>query len=302
MGTVAHVVVHGDPALADRAVAEIERLEQRWSRFLPTSEISALNRGAGTWVDVSPETLELVQRAVQAAEVTGHRYDPTVLGDVLRAGYDRPFDRIVVTTRTTSPSSALRRGVDRIEIDAEAAAVRLPGLVGIDPGGIGKGLAADLVTRLLERERVAGALVNIGGDLRAIGVGPDGEDWTVDLDPVAAGHPLARVVLDHGAVATSTTMRRRWRIGAARRHHLIDPSTGQPSETDVVAATVLAAEGWQAEVLAKASILAGLDEAPALLASVGADALLVDHHGGLHPTAGFDRFRADARVPEEVRS
>lgn len=299
MGTDAHVVVHGDALLADLAQAELARIEGLWSRFLPDSEVSELNRRAGSWVRVSAETVELIDRAVLAHVITGGRYDPTVLGDVVRAGYDRSFDELAGEVRTADPFSALRLGAGAIEIDHAASAVRLPDGVGFDPGGIGKGLAADLVAAHLDAERVAGALVNIGGDLRAIGCGPDGDDWTVDLDPAATGRPHARVALDHGAVATSTTLRRRWTIGPSERHHLIDPATGAPADTDVVAASVIAARGWQAEVLAKAAIIAGLDDGRRLVASIGADALLVDRHGGLHPTTGFDRF---ATTPREVPS
>jgi thiamine biosynthesis lipoprotein len=299
MGTTAHVVVHGDPALVDLAREEIARLEGRWSRFLPGSEVSALNRGAGSWVDVSDETVTLLDRAVLAHAVTGGRFDPTVLGDVVRAGYDRSFEQLAGTDRPDAPTSPLGTGVDGIEIDAASRRVRLPAGVGFDPGGLGKGLAADLVAQRIDAEGAAGVLINLGGDLRAVGCGPDGADWTVDLDPAATGRPHARLVIDHGAVATSTVLRRRWTIDGAERHHLIDPATGRPAATDLVAATVLAAHGWQAEVLAKAAVVAGLDAGRALITSIGAHALLVDQHGGLHPTPGFERFVV---APEEVPS
>ncbi|MGN6695379.1 MAG: FAD:protein FMN transferase, partial [Aquihabitans sp.] len=188
-----------------------------------------------------------------------------------------------------------RLGAGAIEIDHAASAVRLPEGVGFDPGGIGKGLAADLVAARIDGEGAAGVLINLGGDLRAIGFGPDGDDWTVDLDPAATGHPHARVVLDHGAVATSTVLRRRWTIAGAERHHVIDPRAGTSAASDVVAASVIAARGWQAEVLAKAAIVAGLADGARLIASIGAHALLVDRHGGLHPTTGFDRFTTASR-------
>jgi thiamine biosynthesis lipoprotein len=295
MGTSVHVVVHGDPALADLAEREIQRLEQLWSRFIATSEVSELNRHAGSWVRVSPETIDLVERAVLAHAVTGGRFDPTVLGDVVRAGYDRSFEQLSELDRTESPSSLLRTGVDDIEIDAATSSVRLPAGVGFDPGGLGKGLAADLVATRVDAEGAAGVLINLGGDLRAVGCGPDGDDWTVDLDPAATGHPHARVVLDHGAIATSTVLRRRWSIDGAERHHLIDPRTGAPAETDVVAASVIAARGWQAEALAKAAVIAGLQAGAELVERVGTHALLVDRHGGLHPTPGFERFLATQR-------
>lgn len=290
MGTDVHVVVHGHPVLAERAEAEIRRLESLWSRFLPDSEVSELNRRAGEWVPVSEETRILVDRAVDGARATHGRFDPTVLGDVLRAGYDRSYDALVALGDHPAPTSHLGRGVDLIAVDAAAQAVRLPEGVGFDPGGIGKGLAADLVAGLLDREGAAGALINIGGDLRAIGYGPGGDDWTVAIDPAATGTALATISLEGGAVATSTVLRRRWQADGDERHHLIDPATGRPAARELVAASVIAARGWQAEVLAKAALLAGVDDGLALVAARHAEALLVDRHGGLHRTGGFDRF------------
>ena len=182
--------------------------------------------------------------------------------------------------------------MDAIEIDRAASTVRLAAGTGFDPGGIGKGLAADLIADAVDGRGAAGVLVNIGGDLRALGCGPDGDDWTVDLDPAATGSPLATVTLDQGAVATSTVLRRRWEVDGEARHHLIDPRTGEPANTGVVAASVLAGTAWQAEALSKAALIGGLRDGAALLASLGADALLVGADGALHPTPGFARFLA----------
>lgn len=92
MGSAARVVVTGGDtdALVGVARRRIDDLERKWSRFLPGSEISALNRARGHAVRVSPDTFDLVQRAVGGWRATDGRFDPTVLGDVLRAGYDRP--------------------------------------------------------------------------------------------------------------------------------------------------------------------------------------------------------------------
>src|ERR1043166_8677873 len=94
MGSDAHVVVVGPDHLADEASARIADLERRWSRFDEHSEISSLNRHAGAPVLVSTETLELVERALDAWRMTHGWFDPTVLGAVVRAGYDRSFDAI----------------------------------------------------------------------------------------------------------------------------------------------------------------------------------------------------------------
>jgi thiamine biosynthesis lipoprotein len=151
----------------------VEELERRWSRFRPDSEISRLNALAGSPMAVSPETLGLIGRALEGARVTGGRYDPTVLGDLLRAGYDRSFEE-VGAAGAAGGGSPLGRGWARVVVDAAGSSVTLPAGVGLDPGGIGKGYAADLVVEELRAAGAAGVCVNLGGDLRAEGRAPGG--------------------------------------------------------------------------------------------------------------------------------
>lgn len=287
MGSDVHLVVVGGPlSLLDEARELVEYLEARWSRFRPASEISLLNAASGRPLEVSPETLELILRALEGARVTGGRYDPTVLGDVVRAGYDRSFELL---GEDTGPGhSPLHRGLDGVVVDEERSTVALPPGVGFDPGGIGKGYAADLLVRDL-LAGAAGACANVGGDLRVAGRAPQECGWTVGLEHPTRRGTVAVIGLEHGAVATSTRTNRRWGPPNSPRHHLIDPATGLPAETGLLSSTV-AAEAWQAEVLAKGAFLAGRREGLELLASAGAEGLLIDDKGRLWPTPGFGRF------------
>lgn len=248
MGTTAHVaVVGGGRHVLDRARSRIEDLERRWSRFLPTSEISVLNR-TGVVV-ASPDTRMLVATAVDAWRRTGGRFDPTVHQAMVRNGYDAPYagdgDR-------GEPRREPTPGCDGITLDA--GSVRLPEGVGFDPGGIGKGLAADIVAEELAEEGASGVLVNLGGDVRTVGTGPDG-DWTIAVDEPLAGTRLT-VHFTEGAVATSTPLRRRWTAGGHSMHHLVDPASGLPvAGAAPVLVSVVAADGWWAEACTKVGML-----------------------------------------------
>lgn len=256
MGSTAHVtIVGGSVGLAESAREHLDDLEARWSRFIPSSEVSRMNRAEGRPCLVSEETRLLVRRALDGYAVTEGRFDPTLLGAVLRAGYVESFDRRLQRPRASG--STLRTGAHRIEIDETVGTVRIPVGVGFDPGGIGKGLAADLVSAALIEQGATGASVNVGGDLRVRGDAPDGEAWRIAVDdPWGRTEPVARIRLRNGAVATSSRLRRRWvRADGAVQHHLLDPDTGTSARTPVLAATVVAAAGWQAEALSKAVFL-----------------------------------------------
>src|SRR6266567_2096716 len=163
MGSDVRIVVVGGPAaLPGMAWRFVEDLEARWSRFRPDSEISRLNRSSGRPVPVSGPTLRLVELAAEGARVTGGRYDPTVLGAVVRAGYDRSFE--LLSGRSSGAGSPLVQGYEGILIDPIGTRVTLPRGVGFDPGGIGKGLAADLLCEELLALGATGCCVNMGGD------------------------------------------------------------------------------------------------------------------------------------------
>ena len=161
----------------------------------------------------------------------------------------------------------------------------------------------------------AGVCVNLGGDVRVAGSGPSAAGrgassegggtsgrggWTVAVEHPGWEHSVARLGLSDGAVATSTTLRRRWQIDGERRHHLIDPQTGRPSDTDVTVATVVAGQAWIAEVLAKAVILAGSSHPFDILGGTGAQALAIDERGGIQATTGLSVFLGGAALAAVV--
>ena len=305
MGTDLEViVVDAPPGTATAARRRIDELEGLWSRFRPDSEVSRLTASAGQWVPVSPETALLVERAHAAWELTGGAFDPTVLGDVLRAGYTTSWDG---PGPRRGGRSDLFTGCGDIEV--RPGEVRLPAGTGFDPGGIGKGLAADLVTLDTLRGGAAGVCVNVGGDLRVAGPSPDGGAWTVAVevpDGLATDGDAAHRVpdtlrLESGAVASSTSRRRTWTVDGVARHHLIDPRTGQPADTTRAFATVVAGSGWLAEALATAVMLAPAEHPFDVLGGTGAEGLAIDDDGRATATAGLDAYVAP-RAPERARA
>ena len=243
-----------------RAVEEeFERLEAILSRFRPESDLSRLNRGGR--IEAPPDLERVVELALEARESSNGRFDPTIYNALTQAGYDRSFEQVAAEAAGDDLEGARCGG--RVTVDAETGTIELEPGFQIDLGGIGKGYAVD---RAIEILAVSGpCLVNAGGDLAVRG----DEPWPVGVED---GPTLE---LTRGAIATSGRDQRRWRRGGQERHHLIDPATGRPSETDLLRVTVVASSAVEAEVLAKTLFLAGEREA----AATGVPALLVTADG-----------------------
>ena len=242
-------------------------LEASWSRFRPESELRGLDgvarRGSRA---ASPDLIDAVGRALSLWYVTDGRFDPTV-----RRARSRRSDTTArfATSRRTGPAlvhplasgAGLRR---RAVSTASGATVTLPDGVALDLGGIGKGLAADLVaTGLVETGR-AGACVGLGGDVRVSRDHPaDGDAWPIRVeDPLDESRTLCTRRLATEAIVTSTTRFRRWTRRRTALHHIIDPATGAPADRGVAAVVAQADEAWWAEGVAKAALVAGVDAGP----------------------------------------
>ena len=265
MGSPAHIVAGDAPdGVVDWAVGELERLEQCWSRFRSDSELARVNARSGEWTDVGAALLLAMTCAADLSRATEGRFDPTIIDALERSGYDRTFDDVLPDTDAIVPRVANdtnRANFAAVEIDAEHSRVRLPAGTRIDLGGVGKGLAADLVTRGLVDRGARSALVGLGGDLRARGEMPDPGAWDIPVvDPFDRDGVAFRFPLGDGAIVTSTTRLRSWTRGGTRHHHIIDPTTGESTRHGVAAVVAAAPDAWWAEGIAKAIIVAGADD------------------------------------------
>jgi thiamine biosynthesis lipoprotein len=271
MGTDVEFLVEAeDPERAlEAAEAEFHRLEALLSRFRPDSELSRLNEHGS--LEPGPDLLEVVELALLARIRTGGRFDPTVHDALVAAGYDRSFE-LVPADGPAAGAAPCRGGVlvdgRRIELE--------PG-VRLDLGGIGKGFAVERAAVVLA---AAGpCLVNAGGDLAV-----RGGSWPVGVETADGQITLE---LDRGAIATSGRDRRRWRRNGHEQHHLIDPRTGAPAESDLLRVTVVASDAVEAEAWAKALFLAGEDAAAAEADELGLPTVLVTADGRTRLAGGL---------------
>lgn len=268
--------------------------EARLTRFAASSELAHLNASTGKPFRASPELFDVVQQAKGFAADTYGIFDPAILSALEAAGYDRSMDDIRANGAGPRHAVVPVMGTWRdIRLDEGTQTILLPADVRLDLGGIAKGWIAERAAQILASFASACA-VNAGGDMFASGVPTDELAWQVALeDPRNPENTLAVLRLGPGAVATSATTRRRWQQGGQCQHHLIDPRSGAPAQTDWLSVTAIAAHATEAEVFAKALLIAGSREAQTLAAGFPDLAFIaVDADGRLWGSANARDYMA----------
>lgn len=275
--------------VSDATDAEVERrlsdalqvfhdVDRTCTRFDESSDLMCANAHGDEWVPVSTYCFDAISEAYAAYRRTFGRFDPRVLADLVRLGYDRSLkhaapsyrDAVALVPRMALPEwrPEFRRGSSEVRV----------GPVPIDLGGIGKGLAVRWAAEHLRDG--AGSLVEAGGDCLCRGVTADGAPWRVGVeDPEDPTQPVAVLEVQDAAVATSSVRIRSWQVAGRDVHHLIDPRTGQPGGEGLAAVTVIDPDPAAAEVASKTLFLAGRRGIRTSAEHLGLAALWIDENG-----------------------
>jgi len=286
MNTDILLAAQGTPARIAEGFEEaqqfIQASEGRFSRFSEESELSGLNRSAGRPFQASPDLFSVLALAQRFFHQTRGLFDPSILPDLRRVGYDRSMDLLRQQSAVPLFESLLageHPSFSEMELDETRGMILLPPGMALDLGGIAKGWIAEQ-TALILSEFSSACAVNAGGDMFLVGL-PDGEEqWPVAIeDPLQPEITLTTLKVDPGAVATSAVTKRVWKQGKKQRHHLIDPRTGEPAVTDWLSVTVIAPHAYEAEVFAKALLIGGPQESEEIARKCGArfSYLAIDH-------------------------
>jgi thiamine biosynthesis lipoprotein len=265
MGSQILVALDRDTDQPDKIVMEVPEWFADWedtlSRFKSDSELSRLNRTFDQPVPVSQVLWDVFETALIAEEETAGLVTPTVLDAVIESGYDRSFDLLPrfqfshgsnILTQVSPLSLVIYDEIDRT--------ICLPEGLRLDFGGIAKGWAAHMTAERLSP--FGPVLVDAGGDIAITSLALDGHPWQVGVrNPLSPSEDILTLKLGRCGVATSGRDHRRWVQNGLFRHHIIDPRTGLPAETDILTATVIAPTVMQAEAVAKASLIMGSTDA-----------------------------------------
>jgi FAD:protein FMN transferase len=264
----------------DAVVAEVERFEQRYSRYRADSLLSSINRvaAAGGALDVDAETASLLDYADTCHRESDGLFDIT--SGVLREAWDFRSDRL---PDPGSVAAAIARvGWEKVAWRRPRLAFAVPGME-IDLGGVVKEYAADRAAQLCREAGVESGMVNLGGDIAIVGPRPGGEPWRIGIRHPRAADEVMRVVgLARGGLASSGDYERSVVVDGVRYGHILNPKTGWPVRR-MAGVTVVAA---LCVVAGSASTIAMLkeEEGPAWLASVGLPCLWFDVDGAIGGT------------------
>lgn len=284
-------VGYNETAVFDEVADWFEYAEEVFSRFRPDSELSVLNRSAGKPSRISRTMEEVLKLARRCQDMTEGMFRPGILPQLIQAGYSSSFEKLPeagseregAAERGDKPWNANRQEPRGWTLFGPLQAVRLDKKAQIDLGGIVKGWAVDRMADRLIGMGIPAGLLNAGGDLRVWGGAMD-PDWEIDVaDPRQPDLSLGTVRLGSGAVATSSVLGRSWHTAQGRRHHLIDPRTGEPSDSDVLQCTVSGTRTAKAEVAAKTVCMMGSEAGLSWLARAmpDCDALLLTRDGSV---------------------
>ena len=273
----------------DMAVAEVKRIENLISDWIPTTQISQVSKNAGIQpVKVDKEVYDLVQRALKISQLTSGAFD------ISYASMDKiwKFDGSMkaMPTPEAIKQSVARIGYQKIVLDAKAQTIYLKEKgMKLGLGGIGQGYIADKIKDLLLSKGCTSGIVNVSGDINAWGYQTTGKPWTVAIvNPMNKSKVFATFPLENSAVETSGSYEKFVVFDGKRYSHIIDPRTGYPAQ-GVVSVSVFAKQTEIADALATGIFVLGVDVGLNLVNQLkGIGCIIVDDKGEIHTSKNID--------------
>ncbi len=256
LDTVIDITAYGENAqeAVSAATSEIYRLEKLLSVTDENSEIYKLNNGNGEMQTLSDDTYALLTLAKNISAETKGKFDPTIypvlkLWGFTRSEYSVPSDDEITATLSK---------VDYENITlSDGNTVCLQNNAEVDLGGIAKGFIADKAAKAIEEARCTCALISLGGNVRTIGEKPSGENWSIGIKNPEGNDYFATLTAQDCSVITSGAYQRSFTQDGKTYHHILDPQTGKPSESDAVSVTIIGKDGAMCDALSTAIFVGG---------------------------------------------
>ena len=264
-------------AAVQKAVERVFEINSRMSAFLPDSDLSRIGREAGkNFQKVHPDTFGLIEKAIRFGDLTGGIFDITINPLVELWGINKKGDFVPSETEIRKALELVDYKSVRLDQGSQSCRLAKEGQ-SIDLGGIAKGFAADEVKRILAENNVGSALVNLGGNVVAVGSRPDGRPWTVGIqNPLAPrGESIGCLSVRDKTVVTSGCNERFFVRHGVRYHHILDPRTGKPAQDSILSVTAVCDCSADADALTTALFILGPEKSFPLIEKFGAEAVFL---------------------------
>ncbi len=290
MGTIISQKVYGknNKAAAEEGIAKIKSLERMLSFYLPGSEISRLNFFAGrNNVKLSPETFFILSKSIEYSRLSEGAFN-IMVGPLVKKWKVTGDNPVIPSPAEIKSLLSLIDYRDLILNGNELSArLQKKGQM-VDLGGIAKGFAADEVIKIYKKHGIKSAILDIGGNISVIGFKPDGSPWTIGLqDPSKErGDYICSINAHDISFSTSGAYERFFKKNGKIYHHIINPKTGYPSESDLLSVTIIGKNSIDTDALSKAFIL-GLNKGIGLVKKTSSEAIFITTDNIIHATAGL---------------
>jgi len=284
-------------AVAADILSQLEQYHKLYSiydRIEGVANLCTLNEQRSAQVD--QRIIDLLKYAIEMYEVTGGRMN-IAMGSVLSlwheyrtAGLDDP-ENAALPPMELLEAAAEHTDITKISIDEETSTVTLTDpLMKLDVGAIAKGYATEQIARYLEEKGISGYLLNIGGNVRAVGTKPDGSPWVTGVEDPNSQDYFATVKLSGQSIVTSGSYQRHYTVDGKQYHHIIDPVTNMPAE-GLLSVSVICADSGLADALSTALFCMTVDEGKALIEVLSdAEALWVTPNGEQTVSSGWNSY------------
>lgn len=301
MGTIIHLKVYGSNAknATEKALQRISDIENKMSVNIETSEITKLNAKAGISAEqLSTDTYSVIEKSVQYSKLTKGALDATIEPIVKLWGIGTDKERIPSKSEIDEKLKLV--DYNDIILDSKSSTVKLRRTgQAIDLGAIAKGYTADEVKKVLISNKISSALINLGGNVYAIGNKTDGTSWNIGVqNPLdTRGQYIGTISVTDKSIVTSGNYERYFIKDGKRYHHIFDSKTGYPSEAGIISTTIISDNSIDGDALSTSTYILGLTKGLKLVESIkGVDAIFITTDKKVYITDGIkDKFNLTSK-------
>lgn len=261
MDTLVQMRAHGENAeiAVEESMERIREIENLMSKTIETSDIYKLNNNPESEIEIDNESMNVLKKAVEYAEMTEGDFEPTIGSLVELWGIGS--EDAAVPEQSEIEAALASTGYNYLDLADNSAEITKAG-VKIDLGGIAKGYAAEEVKKVVQKYNIEHAFVNLGGNVLVIGDKVDGSPWKIGIQDPREGRGNVMAVVDAVdlTIVTSGNYERYFEENGKLYHHILDPKTGYPAENNLLSVSIISENSFDADALSTAVYVMGLEK------------------------------------------